>query len=72
MKRRFTFLALVVFAIFAQLGLYYMLLLFGLRHEGGLPFCLTILSGVAFWRVPFWYAFVYSKKPQPASSDIAS
>ena len=72
MKRRLIFPALVIFAILAQLGLYSLLILFGLRQESGLLICLTILSGVAFWRVPFWYTFVYSKKQQPAGSDIAS
>ena len=72
MKRRFIFLSLVVFAIFAQLGWYCLLVLFGLPQESGVLICLTILSGAAFWRVPFWYAFVYNKKRQPAGSDIAS
>lgn len=72
MKRRLIFLALVIFAILAQIGFYYILLLLGLRHEGGLPFCLTILSGAAFWRVPFWYSFVYSKQQKTLGPDIKS
>ena len=72
MKRRLIFLVLVIFATLAQLGLYSLLILFGLRQESGLLICLTILSGAAFWRVPFWYAFVYSRQQQPPGSDIVS
>jgi len=72
MKRRLIFLALVIFAILAQTGFYYLLTVFGLRHEGGLLFFLTILSGAAFWYLPFWYAFVYSKQQKPSGSDIVS
>ena len=72
MKRWFIFLALVVFTILAQLGFYYLLTVFGLRHESGMLIFLTILSGVAFWQVPFWYVFVYSKKQPPPSPDIQS
>lgn len=72
MKRWFTFLALVVFAIFAQLGWYCLLVLCGMSQDSGILICLTILSGAAFWRVPFWYAYVYNKKQQPAGTDIAS
>lgn len=72
MKRRLIFLALVVFAILAQLGFYSLLILFGLRQEGGLLFFLTILSGAAFWYLPFWYAFVYSRQQKTTGPDIES
>lgn len=72
MKRRLIFLVLVIFAILAQLGLYSLLILFGLRQESGLLFFLTILSGAAFWYLPFWYAFVYSRQQKTTGSDIES
>jgi hypothetical protein len=33
---------------------------------------LTIISGIAFWHFPFWYAFVYSRKQKAAASDTES
>lgn len=72
MKRRLIFLVLVVFAILGQIGWYYLLTVFGLRHESGLLFCLTILSGAAFWYLPFWYVFVYSKQQKTTGPDIES
>ncbi len=72
MKRRLIFLALVVFTILAQLGFYYLLTVFGLQQESGMLIFLTILSGVAFWYIPFWYSFVYSKQQKTAGSDIGS
>jgi len=72
MKRRLIFIVLVVFAILAQLGLYHLLTLFGLRYDNELLLLLTIISGVAFWCFPFWYAFVYSRKRQPPGPDTDS
>ena len=72
MKRRLIFLALVVFAILAQLGFYHLLTLFGLRFDNELLLLLTIVSGVAFWCFPFWYTFVYSKKQKTAGSETES
>ena len=72
MKRRLIFIVLVVFAILAQLGFYHLLTLFGLQYDNELLLLLTIISGVAFWFFPFWYTFVYSKKPKPPGPDTES
>ena len=69
MKRRLIFLALVVIAILAQLGFYHLLTVFGLRNDSELLLLLTIISGIAFWYFPFWYAFIYSKKQKPPATD---
>ena len=72
MKRRLIFLALVVFAILAQLGLYHLLTLFRLRCDNEFLLLLTILSGVAFWYFPFWYIFAYCKKQKMSGTDTES
>jgi hypothetical protein len=72
MKRRLIFTVLVVFSILAQIGWYYLLTAIGLSQDSPLLICLTVLPGAAFWCVPFWYAFVYSKKQPPACSNIKS
>ena len=72
MKRQLIFIVLVVFAILAQLGFYHLLTLFGLQYDNELLLLLTILSGVAFWYFPFWYAFIYSRKQQPPAPDTES
>jgi hypothetical protein len=73
MKRRLVFLALVAIAVLAQLGFYHLLTVFlDLRQDNELLLLLTIISGVAFWYFPFWYAFVYSSKQKTAGSDIES
>ncbi len=69
MKRRLTFIVLVVFAILAQLGLYHLLTLFGLQYDNELILLLTIISGVAFWYFPFWYIFAYCKKQKMPGPD---
>ncbi len=72
MKRRLVFLALVAIAILAQLGFYHLLTVFGLPQDNELLLLLTIISGIAFWYFPFWYAFVYSRKQKTAGSDTES
>lgn len=68
MKRRLIFLALVAIAILAQLGFYHLLTVFGLQQDNELLLLLTIISGIAFWYFPFWYAFVYSRKQKTVGS----
>jgi uncharacterized RDD family membrane protein YckC len=72
MKRWLVFLSLVAIAVLAQLGFYHLLTVFGLRQDNELLLLLTIISGLAFWYFPFWYAFVYSKKQKLPSSDTES
>lgn len=69
-KKPLTFLILVVFAVLAQTGWYYLLTLFGLRDHDNLLFFLTIISGAAFWYLPFWYTFVYSRQQKKSGTDI--
>jgi hypothetical protein len=72
MKRQLIFIVLVFFAILAQLGFYHLLTVVGLQYDNELLLLLTIISGVAFWFFPFWYAFVYSRKQQPPGPGTES
>ena len=72
MKRRLTFIVLVIFAGLAQIGFYHLLTLLGLQYDNELLLLLTVISGLVFWYFPFWYAFVYSRKQKAPGSETES